>query len=108
MLGHAVLAAAAVASLTALLTASELGYAALRIAGALSLIYLGVQSVANFVRLRRSDAGDAPAHRHAQPTQPATGRIVRVSHRQGLLSNSLNPKQPLFTCPPFPSSSCRA
>ncbi|MFD7499828.1 LysE family translocator [Streptomyces sp. NPDC059850] len=105
MLGHAVLAAAAVAGLTALLTASELGYAALRIAGALYLVYLGVQSLADFVRLRRSGAGDAPAHRHTQLIQPATGRIVRVSLRQGLLSNLLNPKVAAFYLSLFPQFS---
>ncbi|WP_455357138.1 LysE family translocator [Streptomyces sp. SYSU K217416] len=102
MLGHAILAAAAVAGLTALLTASELGYAAVRIAGALYLIYLGVHALADFVRLRRSGAGDTPAHRHAQPTQPAAGSVVRVSLRQGLISNLLNPKVAAFYLSLFP------
>ncbi|WP_079176612.1 LysE family translocator [Streptomyces sp. MUSC 14] len=102
MLGHAILAAAAVAGLTALLTASEVGYTTVRIAGALYLIYLGVQSLTDFVRLRRSSNGDAPAHQHAQPTRPVTGRIARVSFRQGLVSNLLNPKVAAFYLSLFP------
>ncbi|MBQ0850552.1 LysE family transporter [Streptomyces sp. BH-SS-21] len=43
MLGHALLATAAVAGPTALLAASQIGYTALRITGALYLIYLGAQ-----------------------------------------------------------------
>lgn len=98
MLGNAVLAAAAVAGLTALLTASELGYAALRIAGAVYLVYLGVQALADFVRLRRSRVSDAGAHRHA----PAAARGARVSFQQGLVSNLLNPKVAAFYLSLFP------
>jgi threonine/homoserine/homoserine lactone efflux protein len=98
MLGNAVLAAAAVAGLTALLTASELGYAGLRIAGAVYLVYLGVQALADFFRLRRNGVSDAGAHRHA----PAAARGTRVSFQQGLVSNLLNPKVAAFYLSLFP------
>ncbi|MFF8592091.1 LysE family translocator [Streptomyces sp. NPDC015220] len=102
MLGHAILATAAVAGLTALLTASEFGYTAVRIVGALYLIYLGVHALADFVRLRRSGAEDAPAHRRAQHTEPAAGSVTRVCLRQGLVSNLLNPKVAAFYLSLFP------
>lgn len=51
-------AAVAVAALSPLLAASELGYAALRTAGAGCLACLGVQAPAGFVRPRRSGAAD--------------------------------------------------
>lgn len=98
MLGNAVLASAAVAGLTALLTASELGYAALRIAGAAYLAYLGVQALADCVRLRRNGVSDTGSHRHA----PATARCTRVSFQQGLVSNLLNPKVAAFYLSLFP------
>ncbi|MFH9009614.1 LysE family translocator [Streptomyces afghaniensis] len=102
MLGNAVLAAAAVAGLTALLTASEFGYTALRVAGAAYLVHLGVQALADLVRLRRSNAAGAPVHDHARPAQPAAGRGARVSFRQGLISNLLNPKVAAFYLSLFP------
>ncbi|MEU6084361.1 LysE family translocator [Streptomyces sp. NPDC047108] len=102
MLGHAVLAAAAVAGLTALLTASELGYTVLRLVGALYLVHLGVRALVDFVRLRRSGAGEAPAHPHARHTRPDAGRVARVSFRQGLVSNLVNPKVAAFYLSLFP------
>ncbi|MFE7592385.1 LysE family translocator [Kitasatospora sp. NPDC057512] len=106
MLGNAVLAGAAVAGLTALLTGSEVLYTAVRIAGALYLAYLGIRSLIDFIRLgRREDGGgDAAA---AQPAghgrggadgAPATG----ADFRQGLMSNLLNPKVAAFYLSLFP------
>ncbi|MEU6251425.1 LysE family transporter [Streptomyces sp. NPDC047043] len=75
MLGHAVPAAAAVAGLTALLTASELAYAALRVIGALYLLHLGARALADFVRLRRNGAGDSgPPSCAARRACPGTHR----------------------------------
>ncbi|MGW6717819.1 LysE family transporter [Streptomyces sp. NPDC054995] len=74
MLGHAVLASAAVAGLTALPAASQVGYTILRVAGALYLVYLGAQSLADFVRLRRSAAADTPASRSAGVRRRRRGR----------------------------------
>ncbi|MFH9751581.1 MULTISPECIES: LysE family translocator [Streptomyces] len=96
MLGHAVLASAAVAGLTALLAASQVGYTLLRVAGTLYLVYLGAQSLADFVRLRRRAAADTPASRSAEPAPEAAGRMVRTAFRQGLISNLLNPKVAVF------------
>ncbi|MFJ4126500.1 LysE family translocator [[Kitasatospora] papulosa] len=109
MLGHAVLASAAVAGLTALLAASQIGYTILRFAGAVYLIYLGAQSLADFVRLRRSTAADtSPSRSAAEPAPAAARRIVRTAFRQGLISNLLNPKVAVFYLALFPSSSCPA
>ncbi|MFB4317781.1 LysE family translocator [Actinomadura sp. 21ATH] len=98
MLGNALLAAAAVAGLTALLTASELGYAALRVAGAVYLVYLGIRALSDFVHLRRTGAADAQPRRQADPAP----RSARVSFRQGLISNLLNPKVAAFYLSLFP------
>ncbi|WP_158101832.1 LysE family translocator [Streptomyces swartbergensis] len=102
MLGNALLAAAAVAGLTALLTASELGYAALRVAGAGYLAYLGIQALADFFRLRRSGAADARSHGPVPSSPPATARGARIAFRQGLISNLLNPKVAAFYLSLFP------
>ncbi|WP_020124803.1 LysE family translocator [Streptomyces canus] len=101
MLGHAVLATAAVAGLTALLAASQIGYTILRVVGTLYLIYLGAQSLADFVRLRRSSAPDAPEPRTAQPV-PTARHVMRTAFRQGLISNLLNPKVAVFYLALFP------
>ena len=67
--------------LAALIAASAAAFAAVKLAGALYLIYLGVQA------LRQSRAGS---------TKGATSRGLPindgVAFRQGLLSNLLNPK----------------
>ncbi|MCX0246848.1 LysE family translocator [Streptomyces drozdowiczii] len=102
MLGHAVLAAAAVAGLTALLTASEIGYAAVRLAGAFYLIHLGLKALIGFVRMRRSSAERRTAGHDARPARAVTGRTMRVCVRQGLISNLLNPKVAAFYLSLFP------
>jgi threonine/homoserine/homoserine lactone efflux protein len=102
MLGHAVLAAAAVAGLTALLTASEIGYAVVRLAGALYLIHLGVKALIGLVRMRRRGTDKDPAAHGARPAQPATGRLLHACVRQGLISNLLNPKVAAFYLSLFP------
>ncbi|KNB52925.1 LysE family translocator [Streptomyces caatingaensis] len=92
MLGNAVLAAAAVAGLTALLTGSQLLYSALRLGGAAYLVYLGVRALADVVR-----GGRAPA-----TAGPATATAPSRAFRQGLVSNLLNPKVAAFYLSLFP------
>ncbi|MBH1933384.1 LysE family translocator [Streptomyces sp. AV19] len=92
MLGNAVLAAAAVAGLTVLLTGSQVLYAALRFAGAAYLVYLGGRALFELARGGGSD--DAPS------PQPAAA--APQAFRQGLVSNLLNPKVAAFYLSLFP------
>lgn len=106
MTGNGILAAAAVAGLTALLTRSELLYSVIRIAGALYLAYLGVRSLVEFTRHRRHPAGGA-GETHLAPAAPGgdgAGGLTgpRQQFRQGLLSNLLNPKVAAFYLSLFP------
>ncbi len=86
--GSAVQAAAATVGLSALLAASEPAFAAVKIAGAVYLVWLGVQT------LRHA--------RRAAPGAPETGSVGTVapsgwrSYRSGLLTNLLNPKIIVF------------
>src|SRR5689334_7136588 len=75
---------AAALGLAALVAASAAAFTAIKLAGALYLIYLGLQA------LRRSRAGAAA---HAAP-RTALGR--GAAFRQGLASNLLNPKIAVF------------
>lgn len=70
--------------LAALLLASEAAFLALRIVGALYLVWLGIHSLVDAVRGVR--------HAHAA-TPPLAGR---TAFRRGLLSNLGNPKMALF------------
>ena len=82
-LGQGVWTLAAAAGLVAILRASQPAFTALRLAGALYLVYLGAQSL--FAALRRRQA------RHlAVPTTPGG------SLRQGFVSNLANPKMAVF------------
>jgi threonine/homoserine/homoserine lactone efflux protein len=81
--GQAVWALAASAGVAALLVASEPAFVALKVAGAVYLIYLGGQALFAAVRRR-----PAPAHVPAA----AGGHELR----QGLLSNLGNPKMAVF------------
>ena len=87
-------AAAAAFGLSALLRVSQLGYDALRLAGAGYLIWLGVSSLG---RSRRSHASPGPAAGLAPPAGRAPGRAGwgRV-YLNGLLSNLFNPKIGVF------------
>jgi threonine/homoserine/homoserine lactone efflux protein len=70
--------------LAALLLASEPAFVALKIAGALYLVCLGIRSLVDAVRGVR--------HTHATSTRLA----ARTAYRRGLLSNLGNPKMALF------------
>jgi threonine/homoserine/homoserine lactone efflux protein len=73
---------------SAVLTASRVAFDALRIAGAIYLVYLGVRTL---LASRRDDGGgDAPGGSAAMPMSR------RAAFRVGLLNNLLNPKVGVF------------
>ena len=82
-------AVASALGLAALLNASATAFTAVKLAGALYLVWLGVQAI---LQARRPAAA-------AQPGTPA-GQALRVrpwpAYRQGLLTNLLNPKVGVF------------
>ncbi len=87
VLGVTVHATAAAAGLSALLLASATAFTALKIAGAVYLLWLGVQMLRSAVRSRREPVEAVPAARQ---------RAGRTYLYQGFLSNALNPKVALF------------
>jgi threonine/homoserine/homoserine lactone efflux protein len=86
--GSGIQAAAATAGLSALLAASEPAFAALKMAGAVYLVWLGAQTL---WRARRPEP-DATGPRSAGTATPSRWR----SYRSGLLTNLLNPKIIVF------------
>jgi acyl-CoA reductase-like NAD-dependent aldehyde dehydrogenase/threonine/homoserine/homoserine lactone efflux protein len=90
-LGISVHATAAVLGLSAILRASATAYAALKLAGAAYLAYLGVRMLISAIMSgdEASDEADAAA-----PSEPsATARTAgAAAFRQGLVTNILNPK----------------
>ncbi len=86
-LGQAIWTIAASAGVTALLIASEPAFAAVRIAGAAFLIYLGAQAL---IAAIRGNAARTPGAEHA----PRLQRMAAL--RQGLVSNLGNPKMAVF------------
>jgi threonine/homoserine/homoserine lactone efflux protein len=80
--GQALWAISAAAGVTALLRASEPAFLALRLAGSVYLVYLGVQAL-------------RAALRRAHPVDLAPQRRVR-GFRQGVISNLGNPKMAVF------------
>lgn len=95
MTGNTILAAAAVAGLTALLRAAGPLYDVIRLVGAGYLIYLGVRALISLARRKGEPRGAAGAP--ALPDIPAG-----QAFRQGLLSNLLNPKVAAFYLALFP------
>jgi threonine/homoserine/homoserine lactone efflux protein len=86
--GQACWTLAASAGIAALLAASEPVFAAVRLAGAAYLVFLGAQALRDALRpRRRATACDSSAARGARPW---------LSFRQGLLSNLGNPKMAVF------------
>lgn len=75
--------------LTAMLSASQVAYDALRVAGALYLMWLGVQALRAARRLRTAPAADG-----AEPTTDGGGgrQTPLRAFRTGALTNVLNPK----------------
>jgi threonine/homoserine/homoserine lactone efflux protein len=86
--GQAIWTVAASAGVTALLVASASAFAALRLAGAAYLGWLGAQALWAACR-------DADATTHAATGDPVA-RAPRVAFRQGVLSNLGNPKMAVF------------
>jgi len=82
--GISVHATAAVLGLSAILAASADAYAAVRLAGAAYLAYLGVRLLISAIM-----SGDEPPPDEAAP-RPAAGH--GTAFRQGLVTNLLNPK----------------
>jgi threonine/homoserine/homoserine lactone efflux protein len=85
-LGQALWTLAASAGIVAVLSASEPGFRALKLAGAAYLVYLGAQSLV--AALRRRWHGTIT--RAAAPIEPARAL------RQGVISNLGNPKMAVF------------
>jgi RhtB (resistance to homoserine/threonine) family protein len=85
--GLALWSVAAALGLSALLSASRVGYDVVRVAGGLYLIWLGVQSL-------RSHVAVAAAPPDATPTSRPTP--MHRAYLSGVLSNLLNPKIGVF------------
>ena len=86
-LGQATWTLAASAGVTALLLASEPAFAAVRLAGAAFLVYLGVQALVAAIQGRDG---------HVIDVGRTKGLTSRVALRQGLVSNLGNPKMAVF------------
>lgn len=93
--------AAAVLGLSALLRASQLGYTALRVVGAVYLVTLGVQALRSLPRPQDQTLG--PTTGVATGPAGGAGRRPRsrrgwlgVGFRAGLVTNLLNPKVGVF------------
>jgi threonine/homoserine/homoserine lactone efflux protein len=87
-------AVAAAFGLSALLQVSDLGYNAVRLAGACYLLWLGVSSL---WPCRGRPATPASVAEPAGPSDPAAGQAGwRRAYLNGLLSNLLNPKIGVF------------
>jgi threonine/homoserine/homoserine lactone efflux protein len=80
----------AAVGVSALLTASTVAYAAVRITGALYMVWLGVRMLHQAIRGTRIDAQEAVEPGIAAP--PGVGR----AWTRGLLTNLLNPKVGAF------------
>lgn len=85
--GIVVHAAALGVGLSALIVASATAYTAVKLAGALYLVYLGLQSLRQARRTRRERSALVP-----QPVRPRRGS----PYLAGLISTVLNPKPALF------------
>lgn len=81
--GLAVWAVVAAVGLAAVLRASETAYAALRIAGACYLVYLGLQSLRSMLRKQPTDV-------------VARKSIIGTGYPAGVITNLLNPKVGVF------------
>ncbi len=90
--GLAVWVVAAALGLAAVLRASHDGYTALRLVGAVYLIWLGVNSLR--IRYRPSNIGPGRGNQVQIPDPPR--RIVGTGYRAGLATDLLNPKVGVF------------
>lgn len=88
--GLVVHAVALAAGLSALLAASAQAYTVVKLAGAVYLVYLGVQAL----RAARHVDADAGAEQRAADDRPVPSK--RTAYVQGLVSTVLNPKPALL------------
>ncbi len=88
--GQALWAGAASLGLTALLTAAEPVFLAIKYAGAAYLVFLGVQA------LRSAFLHRADPHRPGVCTPAANRLPPLIAYRQGIISNLGNPKMVVF------------
>ncbi len=88
--GALIWGAAAAGGATALLTASETAYTALRLAGAAYLLWMGVGMLRSLRRALPPEPGWFPGVGAVRPVP------VLVSYRRGLTTNLLNPKIGVF------------
>jgi threonine/homoserine/homoserine lactone efflux protein len=86
-LGQAVWTVAASAGVAALIVASKPAFAAVKLAGAAYLVFLGLQGLWRAFR---------PGEPVAQPLRPARAATAGGAFRQGVLSNLANPKMAVF------------
>jgi RhtB (resistance to homoserine/threonine) family protein len=86
--GLAIWTIAAAVGLASLVRASEVAFTALKLAGALYLVWLGIQAL-------RAAGGEASAQ-HAAPRAAGAGLGARGGFRQGVLSDLANPKIGIF------------
>lgn len=79
---------AAAVGLASLVRASEVAFTALKLAGALYLVWLGIQAL--------RAAGREASAQHAVPRAAGSGLGARGGFRQGVLSDLANPKIGIF------------
>lgn len=101
LLGLAVLGFAAALGVTVLLAASSVVSAIVRVAGGIYLVWLGVQSLRLWLRLRRQPI-DGLAGVNADGLAEGVSGQRWSCFRQGLVSNLLNPKVVAFYLALFP------
>lgn len=95
--GITIHALAATLGLSALIAASAEAFTALKLAGAVYLVYLGLSSILATFGERGGDAealGELARSRGGAAAGPGAGEPLgrRTAYRQGLLTNLLNPK----------------
>jgi threonine/homoserine/homoserine lactone efflux protein len=83
--------------LSALVAANQLAYDALRVAGAVFLLWLGVQALRSARSSAAEAAGPGPRERGIAPSRPA----LRAA-RKGLINSLANPKLAVFFVSLFP------
>jgi threonine/homoserine/homoserine lactone efflux protein len=96
-LGLTVHATAATAGLSAVLLASATAFTAMKIIGAIYLVWMALQTLRAAVASRAKTSGGETSSEE-ESGKPAKRRELRraVALRQGFLSNALNPKVALF------------
>jgi threonine/homoserine/homoserine lactone efflux protein len=101
-------AGASVLGLTALVRASEVAFLVLKVAGAVYLVWLGIQSLRRSRRLRTAATGAATAPETGAATAPReesgperSGGLL-AAYRAGMLTNLSNPKAAALYLALFP------